>query len=113
MWAVRGPCPDQDKVAESWTRCLLAGSLGRLRECRRPGHIHDKEGLSPSGRAAGLPHPKVAQKEGHIPVFSYARNVAPQVRARGGACLGAGGWGRALASRARKTLQVLGRNRGR
>lgn len=109
-----GPCPDdQDKVPEGWTRCLLAGGLSRLRECGQPGYIPDKGGMSPSRRAAGLPHPKVAQREGHIPVFSYARNVAPQVRAGGGACPGAGGWGGGLASRARKTLQVPGRNRGR
>lgn len=107
---VSGQCPDQDKVAKGWRRCWLSCQPGQARrgggcQWRRPGHTPDKaaRGGSPSGRgcprAKGLPHPKVAQREGHIPVSAmtgmwFLRTELEEVPS------GGRGWGRGLTSRA-------------
>lgn len=118
---VSGQCPDQDKVAEGW-RCPLS---------RQPRQTHSIwVAVTERGQATSLtkrqgggvsfrkrqfqnskpPSPKGGAEGGTHTCLSYARNVVPQVRTGGGVFLGARGWGRGPTRRARKTLQVLGRN---
>lgn len=82
---------------------------------KRPGHFSDKAGgggLLPEEavpQQLDFPHPKVVQREEHIPVSVMPGMWLPsQGWEEPSWGLEAGGWGRGQTCRTRKTLQALG-----
>lgn len=117
---VRRQYPDQNKVAKGRLGEMPTGLPARAGSgyvggwhWRRPGHFSDRAGVggSPSGRgcpgAAGCPHPKVVQREEHIPVSVMPGMWLPSQDGEEPSRGLEAGQG-ALTYRPGKTLQALG-----
>lgn len=103
-----GQRPGQGTVFKGWRRCLLSCQPGQVHGAWAAGTGRGqatsltKQGQgSPSrrgcSRAAGLPHPKVAHREGHIPVSVMLGMWLPRQRVgeeEEEGLPGVGGWGR-------------------